>query len=75
MNSHGMKDVIYLVYLASPIGSIVSPFFLGMIADRFFAVEKLMGVMHFLSGIFLLCAPSLGAGSPPFVSRQKVEEK
>ena len=45
MASHGMMDVIYLVYMASPIGSIVSPFFLGMIADRFFAVEKLMGVM------------------------------
>ena len=64
MNSHGMKDVIYLVYLASPIGSIISPFFLGMIADRFFAVEKLMGVMHLLSGIFLFCAPWLGATSP-----------
>src|SRR5258705_5451062 len=64
MKSHGMTDVIYLVYLASPIGSIVSPFFLGMVADRFFAVEKLMGVMHLLSGIFLLCAPSIGAGSP-----------
>jgi len=64
MKSHGMTDVIYLVYLASPIGSIVSPFFLGMIADRFFAVEKLMGVMHLLSGIFLLCAPWLGATSP-----------
>jgi hypothetical protein len=25
----------------------------------FFAVEKLMGVMHLLSGIFLLCAPGL----------------
>ena len=59
MKSHGMTDVIYLVYLASPIGSIVSPFFLGMIADRFFAgSEKLMGVMHILSGIFCLC-PSL----------------
>lgn len=64
MKSHGMTDVIYLVYLASPIGSIVSPFFLGMIADRFFAVEKLMGVMHLLSGLFVICAPSFGAASP-----------
>jgi nucleoside transporter len=64
MKSHGMTDVIYLVYLASPIGSIVSPFFLGMVADRFFAVEKLLGVMHVLSGIFLFCAPWLGAASP-----------
>lgn len=64
MKSHGMTDVIYLVYLASPVGSIVSPFFLGMIADRFFAVEKLMGVMHLLSGLFVIAAPWLGGMSP-----------
>jgi len=63
MNAHGMSDVIYIVYLASPIGSIVSPFFLGMIADRFFAVEKLMGVMHLLSGVFLFCAPWFGSNN------------
>src|SRR5882762_1900416 len=58
MKSHGMTDVIYLVYLASPIGSIVSPFFLGMIADRFFPVQKVMGIMHILSGVFIFLAPS-----------------
>ena len=46
MKSHGMSDIIYLAYMVSPIGSIVSPFFLGMIADRFFAAQKVMGVMH-----------------------------
>src|SRR5258705_13917298 len=64
MKSHGMTDVIYLVYLASPIGSIVSPFCLGMVADRFFAFEKLMGVMHLLSGLFLFCAPSFDVVNP-----------
>jgi nucleoside transporter len=64
MKSHGMTDVIYLVYLASPIGSIVSPFFLGMIADRFFPVQKVMGVMHFLSGVFVCAAPLAGRHSP-----------
>src|SRR5258708_13529889 len=64
MKSHGMSDIIYLAYLASPIGSIVSPFFLGMVADRFFAVQKVMGVMHILSGIFVFCAPWLGSASP-----------
>lgn len=57
MKSHGMSDAIYLAYLASPIGSIVAPFFVGMIADRFFPVQKVLGVMHILSGIFVLCAP------------------
>ena len=64
MKAHGMGGVIYIVYLASPIGSIVSPFFLGMIADRFFAVEKLMGVLHLLSGLFLFCAPTFGVANP-----------
>lgn len=64
MKSHGMSDIIYLAYMVSPIGSIVSPFFLGMIADRFFAVQRVMGVMHILSGIFVFCAPLLGETSP-----------
>ena len=29
MKARGMTDVIYLAYLASPIGSIIAPFFLG----------------------------------------------
>jgi len=64
MKNHGMTDVIYLVYLASPIGSIVSPFFLGMIADRFFPVQKVMGVMHILSGVFVSAAPLAGNNFP-----------
>jgi nucleoside transporter len=57
MKSRGMTDVIYLAYMASPIGSIVAPFFLGMIADRLFPVQKVLGVMHVLSGLFVLAAP------------------
>jgi len=58
MKAQGRADIIYLAYLASPVGSIVSPFFLGVIADRFFPVQKVMGVMHILSGLFILLAPS-----------------
>lgn len=64
MKSHGMSGIIYLAYMVSPIGSIVSPFFLGMIADRYFAVQRVMGVMHILSGIFVFCAPFFGASTP-----------
>ncbi len=63
MKSHGMGSVIYLAYMTSAMGAIVSPFFLGMIADRFFPVQKLLGVMHMLSGIFVFCAPFFAEGS------------
>src|SRR5438105_1165850 len=64
MKSHGMSEIIYLAYMVSPIGGIVSPFFMGVIADRLFAVQKVMGVLHILSGIFVICSPLLGATSP-----------
>ena len=63
MKSMNMTDVIYIAYMASPIGSIIAPFFLGMIADRFFAVQKVMGVMHILSGIFVFSAPIVAESS------------
>ena len=62
MKARGMTDAIYLAYLASPIGSIVAPFFLGMIADRLFPVQKVLGVMHILSGLFVLSAPFMAEG-------------
>ena len=63
MRSQGMTDVIYLAYMASPIGSIVAPFFLGMIADRLFPVQRVLGVMHVLSGLFVFFAPFVAEGT------------
>jgi nucleoside transporter len=63
MKAHGMASVIYLAYMTSATGAIISPFFLGMIADRFFPVQKLLGVMHILSGIFVFSAPFFAEGS------------
>jgi nucleoside transporter len=66
MRSRGMTDVIHLAYMASPIGSIVAPFFLGMIADRLFPVQRVLGVLHVLSGLFVFSAPFVAEGA--FVS-------
>ncbi|MBX7258410.1 MAG: nucleoside permease [Candidatus Hydrogenedentes bacterium] len=33
--------------------AIVSPFFVGMIADRFFSAEKVMGILHLAGGLVL----------------------
>ena len=34
-------------------GAIISPFFIGMIADRFFAAQKVNGVLHLIGGVLL----------------------
>lgn len=43
-------------YSALAIATMISPFFIGMVADRFFAAQKVMGVLHIAGGILLLVA-------------------
>ena len=59
LNTEGMADVTGAVYTVGPIAAIIAPFFLGMIADRFFASEKVLGVLHLIGGVCLIAAPAL----------------
>lgn len=45
-------------YLMNNIAAILSPFFVGMIADRYFNSEKVMGVLHLLGGAVIFFASS-----------------
>ena len=63
MTNHGMERLTYWPYTVNPIAAIVAPFFLGLVADRYFATEKVLGVLHVLGGIVLFAVPRF-VGSP-----------
>jgi nucleoside transporter len=63
MKQNGMADLTHWPYTVNPIAAIVAPFFVGLIADRYFATEKVLGTLHILGGIFMFLTPS-AVGNP-----------
>lgn len=60
MNARGFTGGdIANAYSTAPVAAILSPFFLGIVADRFFASQRVMGALHLLGGLLLIAAPSL----------------
>jgi nucleoside transporter len=68
MTEAGMASRIGLAYMLCPIAAIISPFFLGMVADRFFASEKVLAVLQIIGGGAMFLVPSAArAGVGPFL--------
>lgn len=61
MAQHDMADAIGDAYTVGPIAAILSPFFLGLIADRFFSTERVLAAMHILGGAAICAAPHVEA--------------
>ena len=61
INDNGMAGLTGAAYTVGPLAAIIAPFFLGMIADRYFATERVLGVLHILGGVFLIFAPSFAS--------------
>ncbi|HKH90965.1 MAG TPA: MFS transporter [Gemmatimonadaceae bacterium] len=58
MNNHGMGTLTFWPYTVNPIAAIAAPFFVGLVADRYFATQKALGTLHLLGGLVLLATPS-----------------
>ena len=53
-----------LAYGTQSLGAIIAPFIIGMIADKFFAAQKILGVLHIAgAGLLYFISSSKGFGS------------
>jgi nucleoside transporter len=62
--SEQLKPINAWAYSLVPIAAIISPFFLGVVADRFFATERILAVLHILGGVVMLAIPGLATQDP-----------
>ena len=52
-----MNHDVYYTYKAGPLGAMIAPFFLGLIADRFFNTEKILAFLFAGCGATMLMMP------------------
>jgi len=67
MVANDLGDLAFWPYTVNPIAAIVAPFFLGLVADRYFDAQKVFAVLHLLGGVFMLLAPSTIANPTVFI--------
>jgi nucleoside transporter len=64
---HFSGQQIALVAGTTAIGAIVSPFFIGLIADRLFATQKVLAALHGLGAVLLFLASSRSSFGPVYI--------
>ena len=53
-------------YSVGPIAGMITPFFVGMVADRFFSAQRVLGVLHLLgAGLMWVAMQKMTSGGTP----------
>ena len=67
LSTLGFKGVdIAAAYSTTNWGAFIAPFFIGMIADRFFSAQKVLGALHLLGAALLYYASTIHEPGPFF---------
>ncbi|PZR36144.1 MAG: MFS transporter [Azospira oryzae] len=61
LKSSGLQ--IGAAYSALAIATMISPFFIGLVADRYFAAQRIMGVLHLVGAALLFYATTITSNS------------
>ena len=59
MDANGLGDFIGGAYDSAPIAAVFAPLFLGLIADRLFPSERVMGLLMLIGGVLLAAIPTV----------------
>ncbi len=60
-------------YAAAPIAAIFAPLFLGLVADRLFPSEKVMGFLMLIGGLIMLAVPVVATSASQFASESATQ--
>ena len=63
-NLHSSGAQIGATYGALAIATMISPFFIGMVADRYFSAQNIMGFLHLVGGALLFLATQITNNGP-----------
>jgi nucleoside transporter len=63
----GMERLTFWPFTVNPLAAIVAPFFVGLVADRFFATERVFGLLHLIGGLILFAVPSTSKNPGLFI--------
>jgi len=61
LDANGLASIIGDAYGSAPIAAMIAPLFLGLVADRLFPSEKVMGVLLLIGGAAMLAVPGYAA--------------